>query len=498
MLDVPLIIGEGDRPATGSATFERRNPVTGEVATRAAAATVEDALAACDAAAAAFPAWSKLGPNARRSILLKAADALAAKAPDFIRLMAEEIGATAGWAGFNVHLAAGMLREAAAATTQTTGEVIPSDKPGCLAMSIRAPVGVVLGMAPWNAPVILGVRALALPLACGNTVVLKASETCPGTHSLIAQALREGGVPPGVVNVVTHSAEDAPAVVEAMIAHNAVRRVNFTGSTHVGRIIAMHAAKHLKPVLLELGGKAPMIVLEDADLDEAVKAAAFGAFMNQGQICMSTERLVVVDSVADEFARRFADFVATLPVGDPRTGTVFLGSVVDEASAVKVERLIEDAVGKGATLLGGGARKGTIMPASIIDRVTPDMAIYAEESFGPVVAMIRVKDAEEAIRVANDTEYGLSAAIFTKDVARGLALAQRIESGICHVNGPTVHDEAQMPFGGVKASGYGRFGGRAGIAEFTELRWITVETQPGQYPFPPAAKAPPPATPGAH
>ncbi|SHK03416.1 Acyl-CoA reductase [Roseomonas rosea] len=498
MLDVPLIIGEGDRPATGAGTFERRNPVTGEVATRAAAATAEDARAACDAAAAAFPAWSKLGPNARRTILLKAADALAAKAPEFIRLMAEEIGATAGWAGFNVHLAAGMLREAAAATTQTTGEVIPSDKPGCLAMSIRAPVGVVLGMAPWNAPVILGVRALALPLACGNTVVLKASETCPGTHSLIAQALREGGVPPGVVNVVTHAAEDAPAVVEAMIAHKAVRRVNFTGSTPVGRIIAMHAAKHLKPVLLELGGKAPMIVLEDADLEEAVKAAAFGAFMNQGQICMSTERLVVVESVADEFARRFAEFVATLPVGDPRTGTVFLGSVVDEVSARKVEALIEDAVGKGATQLGGGPRKGTIMPASILDRVTPDMAIYAEESFGPVVAMIRVKDAEEAVRVANDTEYGLSAAIFTKDVARGLALAQRIESGICHVNGPTVHDEAQMPFGGVKASGYGRFGGRAGIAEFTELRWITVETQPGQYPFPPAAKAPPPATPGAH
>ncbi|EHM02172.1 vanillin dehydrogenase [Acetobacteraceae bacterium AT-5844] len=498
MLDVPLIIGEGDRPATGAATFERRNPVTGEVATRAAAATVEDALAACDAAAAAFPAWSKLGPNARRAILLKAADALAAKAPEFIRLMAEEIGATAGWAGFNVHLAAGMLREAAAATTQVAGEVIPSDKPGCIAMSVRAPVGVVLGMAPWNAPVILGVRALALPLACGNTVVLKASETCPGTHSLIAQALREGGVPPGAVNVVTHAAQDAPAVVEAMIAHKAVRRVNFTGSTKVGRIVAMHAAKHLKPVLLELGGKAPMIVLEDADLEEAVKAAAFGAFMNQGQICMSTERLVVVDSVADAFAQRLAEFVATLPVGDPRTGTVFLGSVVDEASAVKVEALIADAVSKGATLLGGGPRKGTIMPASILDRVTPEMTIYAEESFGPVVAMIRVKDAEEAIRVANDTEYGLSAAIFTRDVARGLALAQRVESGICHVNGPTVHDEAQMPFGGTKSSGYGRFGGRAGIAEFTELRWITVETQPGQYPFPPAAKSPPPATPGAH
>ena len=484
MPDVPLMIGERDLPATGNATFERRNPVTGEVATRAAAATEQDAIAAADAAAAAFPAWSALGPNARRAHLLKAADLLAARTPEFVRLMAEEIGATAAWAGFNAQLAASMLREAAAMTTQVTGEVIPSDKPGCIAMTVRQPVGVVLGMAPWNAPFILGVRALALPLACGNTVVLKASEHCPGTHRLIGQVLREAGLPPGAVNVVTHAAEDAPGIVRALIAHRAVRRINFTGSTRVGRIIAQEAARHLKPVLLELGGKAPMIVLEDADLDEAVKAAAFGAFMNQGQICMSTERLVVQEGVADEFARRLAAFVATLPVGDPRGGNVFLGSVVDEAAAARVERLVRDAVGKGARLLGGGPRRGTIMPASILDHVTPGMEIYSEESFGPVVCMIRVKDEEEAVRIANDTEYGLSAAIFTRDVARGLRLAQRIESGICHVNGPTVHDEAQMPFGGVKASGYGRFGGRAGVAEFTELRWITVETQPGRYPFP--------------
>ena len=482
-----------------AATFDRRNPITGDVATSAPAMSVAEASAVADAAAAAFPAWSALGPNARRAHLLKAADTLAAKAPEFIRLMAEELGATAGWAGFNVMLAAGMLREAAAMTTQVGGETIPSDKPGCLSFTLRTPVGVVLGMAPWNAPVILGIRAVALPLACGNTVVLKASETCPGVHALIATVFEEAGLPAGVVGVVTHSAADAPALVAALIAHPAVKRVNFTGSTKVGRIIAVECAKHLKPVLLELGGKAPMIVLEDADLDEAVKAAAFGAFMNQGQICMSTERLVVVESIADEFLRRFSAFVATLPVGDPRGGPVFLGSVVDEKSAAFVDDLVADARGKGATIHGGAARTGTVMHAAIVDGVTPAMRLYAEESFGPVVAVVRVKDAEEAIRVANDTEYGLSAAIFTKDVARGLALAQRIESGICHVNGPTVHDEAQMPFGGVKGSGYGRFGGRAGIAEFTDLRWITVETRPGQYPFPPAAsKTPPPATPGAH
>lgn len=220
--------------------------------------------------------------------------------------------------------------------------------------------------------------------------------------------------------------------------------------------------------------------------------------MNQGQICMSTERVVVVESVADEFVRRFAAFTAALPVGDPRGGPVFLGSVVDETSAAFVDGLVADAREKGAQVHGGAARQGTIMPAAIVDRVTPAMRIYAEESFGPVVAVVRVKDEDEAVRVANDTEYGLSAAVFTRDVSRGLSVAQRIESGICHVNGPTVHDEAQMPFGGVKGSGYGRFGGRAGIAEFTELRWITVETRPGQYPFPPAAKAPPAATPGAH
>ena len=203
-------------------------------------------------------------------------------------------------------------------TTQIAGEVIPSDKPGCIAMAIRQAAGVVLSIAPWNAPVILGVRAVALPLACGNTVILKASEVCPGTHRLIGECLRDAGLPPGVLNVITNAPEDAPDLIEALIAHPAVRRINFTGSTRVGRIIAQTAAKYLKPVLLELGGKAPMLVLEDADLDEAVKAAAFGAYMNQGQICMSTERIIVVDAVADEFAAKFAAKVKTMPVGDPR------------------------------------------------------------------------------------------------------------------------------------------------------------------------------------
>jgi acyl-CoA reductase-like NAD-dependent aldehyde dehydrogenase len=483
MFNIDLLIDGKAVPAAKGRTFERRNPLNDSVATTAAAASVEDARAAADAAARAFPAWSALGPNERRALLNKAADAMAAKTPEFIARMAAEIGATAGWAGFNVHLAAGMLREAAAMTTQIGGEVIPSDKPGCIAMAVRQPVGVILGIAPWNAPVILGTRALAMPLACGNTVVLKASELCPGTHRLIAECLLEAGLPAGVVNVVTNAPEDAAAVVEALIAHPAVRRINFTGSTRVGRIIAETAARHLKPVLLELGGKAPMLVLDDADLDEAVKAAAFGAFMNQGQICMSTERLVVDRKVADDFVGKFAAKANTLVAGDPHKGNTPLGAVVSREAVLKVQDLIKDATGKGAKLVAGGRAEGAIMDAAVLDHVTPEMKIYHEESFGPVVCVVRAQDDEDAIRIANDTEYGLSAAVFSRNIPRAMNVARRIDSGICHVNGPTVHDEAQMPFGGTKASGYGRFGGKAGIDQFTELRWITIETQPGRFPI---------------
>lgn len=480
---VALLIGGQDVDAANGAVFDRLDPIAGTVATRAAAASPDDARGAATSAAEAFPAWSEFGPNARRAILARAADRLEGLADDFVAAMREEIGATEGWARFNVMLAAGMIREAAAMTTQISGEVIPSDKPGCLAMAIRQPVGVVVGIAPWNAPVILGVRAVATPLACGNAVVLKASEICPRTHRLIGEAFRDAGLPPGVLNVITNAPADAPAVVEALIAHPAVRRINFTGSTRVGKIIARLGAEHMKPVLLELGGKAALIVLEDADLAEAVKAAAFGAFMNQGQICMSTERIVVVDAVADAFVDMFAAKARTLAAGDPLEARTPLGAMVDKAAVARVKGLVDDAAAKGARIVAGGEADGVLMSATVLDHVTPGMAIYAEESFGPSVSIVRVKDEAEAIAVANDTEYGLSASVFTRDIARGLKVAREIQSGICHVNGPTVHDEAQMPFGGVKASGWGRFGGKAGINEFTDLRWITVETQPGHFPI---------------
>jgi acyl-CoA reductase-like NAD-dependent aldehyde dehydrogenase/ABC-type branched-subunit amino acid transport system ATPase component len=375
MSDLSMLINGLAVSAEKGATFERRNPLDGSIATRAPAASAADAVAAVEAAAEAFTTWSQTGPSERRALLLKAADALEAKTPKFIEAVPAETGATGMWAGFNVMLAAGMIREAASMTTQIGGELIPSDVPGSLAMGVRQPAGVVLGIAPWNAPVILGVRAIATPLACGNTVVFKGSENCPRTHQLIAEAFQDAGFPPGVVNYITNAPADAGTVVEAMVAHPAVRRVNFTGSTRVGRIIAMTCAKHLKPVVLELGGKAPLVVLDDADLDDAVNAAAFGAFANSGQICMSTERIIVDGRIADDFVARLTKKAKGLPLGDPRKPEpVVLGSVIGMGTVEHCNALIDDALAKGAKLLCGGKATDTLMPATLLDRVTPACA----------------------------------------------------------------------------------------------------------------------------
>lgn len=481
-MNISLLINGQDEAAENNRTFERRDPVTGEVASVAAAASVGDARRAAAAAGAAFPAWSKTGPAERRALLMKTADELEAMTPDIIQTAIQETGATAPWTGFNCMLAAGMLREAGAMTTQITGEVIPANKPGTLSMAQRKPLGVCVGIAPWNAPIILGTRAVAMAIACGNTVVLKASELCPGVHVAIGEAFRRAGVPDGVMNVITNAPEDAAEVVNALIAAPEVRHINFTGSTNVGRIIAQKAAEYLKPVLLELGGKAPMIVLDDADLDAAVNGAAFGAFMNQGQICMSTERVIVHEGIADRFIEAFAAKANALPAGNPRDQVV-LGSLVTLEAAEKMDAIIADATAKGGTVVAGGGRDGSVVEATLITGAKEGMRIYDEESFGPVKPIIRVASDEEAIRVANDTAYGLSASVYSSNIQRALAVADQIESGICHINGPTVADEAQMPFGGVKDSGYGRFGGKAAIDAFTSIRWVTIEDPHQHYPF---------------
>ena len=480
MIYTDLLIGGQARAASNGASFDRYDPSTGEVATRAAAATLDDVDAAIAAARDAFPAWSAMSPGARRTLLLAAADKMEALRDRFVGTAVTEAGGAPVWYNFNVTLAGNMLREAAAMTTQISGEVIPSDMPGSLAMGVRQACGVVVGIAPWNAPIILGTRAVAMPLACGNTVILKASELCPALHRLIAQVFVEAGFPPGVVNFIANAPDDAPQVVERLIAHPAVRRINFTGSTKVGRIIAQHAARYLKPVLLELGGKNPVVVLDDADLDAAVEAAAFSAFFNQGQICMSADRILVDRKVAPAFIEKLAAKTASLRAAKSDAP---LAGMIDPAAAARVDAMLQDARERGASVMQTGGLEGNILQPAIVDNVTPDMRVYQEESFGPIVSVLRFDSDEEAIRLANDSEYGLSSAVFSRDIGRAMAVAQRIESGICHINGPTVHDEAQMPFGGVKGSGYGRFGGKAAIAEFTDLRWITVQTGPRHFPI---------------
>ncbi|HXN74751.1 MAG TPA: aldehyde dehydrogenase [Candidatus Acidoferrales bacterium] len=463
--------------------FEKRNPFTGEVIARVAAAGRQDAARAVEAAFAAFPAWSATPPGARRSLFLKAAGVMDSRQSEIARLITEETGGTFGWGIFNCILAAGILREAAAQTYGLVGEIIPSDLPDTVAMATRQPVGVVVGIAPWNAPLILGVRAVALPLAYGNTVVLKASEESPGTHLVIADVLREAGFPKGVINVITNAPKDAADVVDELIAHPKTRRINFTGSTKVGRIIAEKAAKYLKRTVLELGGKAPLIVLEDAELDSAVAAAKFGAFMNQGQICMSTERIIVERPIAEEFARKLVAKTTTLKVGDPLQPDTQIGPVINRSAIERLEALVADALGKGAKLLCGGKSEGTCFTPTVLYGVTKNMRIYFEESFGPVVSIVIAEDSEDALRIANHTEYGLSGAIYSRDINNAMKIAERLETGMCHINSSTVHDEPQMPFGGVKDSGWGRFGGKAVLDEFTELRWITITRSPISYPL---------------
>jgi vanillin dehydrogenase len=448
------------------------------------AAARSSARAAVEAAERAFPGWSATPPAQRGRLLERARELLLERQAAIAALVTEETGATSGWGLFNVELAAGMLAYYAGQTDAPAEEQeIPSHIPGKRAKAVRQPVGVVVGIAPWNAPVVLGVRAVAAPLAYGNTVVLKASEQCPRTHAAIVDALKDADVPAGVINLVTNDPDDAAEVVEELIAHPAVRRINFTGSTRVGRIVAELAARHLKRVLLELGGKAPLVVLADADLERAVAAANFGSFMHQGQICMSTERIVIDRSVADEFAQKLGERAKSLTVGDPLEPGTQIGPLVNEGALKRVTERVEDAVSKGAKLVTGGKAQGLCFEPTVLLEVTPEMRLYSEESFGPIAAIVPVDGVDEAVRVANDTEYGLSSAVFSRDVDTAMAVARRLQTGMCHINDATVNDEPQMPFGGVKHSGWGRFGGRAALEEFTELRWITIQDSPRQYPI---------------
>jgi len=407
----------------------RLNPADGSIASRVPALRVEEARRMANQAAMAFPSWSQTPGHRRGAILSRAADLLEARGAAFGRLMRDEIGATDPWIAFNLAEGKAQLRAAAQmATSPLLGETEIGGQ-----LLRREAAGVCLGLAPWNAPVALGLRAVAMALACGNSVILKASELCAGTHLEIGRLLRDAGLPDGVLQVVTHAPEQARDVVEALIRHEVVRRVNFTGSTRVGREVAQMAAGALKRCLLGLSGKAAMIVLEDADLGAAAEAAAWGAFVNQGQVCMSTDRIILAEAVADQFLARFLDHARRMT---PESGA--LGPVISAASVRRLSDLIRDARGRGAELLCGGPATGVFMAATVLDGVDPSMRVWHEELFGPLVVVCRAESDEDAVSLANECGFGLSAAIWSRDIPRATALARRIEAGMCHINRPTV------------------------------------------------------------
>ena len=467
--------------ASGGKTFEDNDPFTGEVVASVPAGTREDARRAIEAAAAAFPAWSQTPPAARQQIFLKAADILEARSEEIASWLTRETGSTFGFAMFQLHFVPGLFRQAAALPYMPMGEVIPSDT-GAFAMGLRRPAGVVGAISPWNAALILSARAIAAPLALGNTLVLKPSDLSPYVGGLVwGEIFSEAGLPEGVLNIVTHAAGEAGPIGDELTENPHVRVINFTGSTATGRGIAEAAGRNLKRVVMELGGSNPLIVLGDADIDYAVNAAAFGAFLHQGQICMSARRIIVEQPIADGFVERLVEKTRALKAGDPKEQDTIIGPLITEAAVATVKKRVDEAVGQGAKVLAGGDADGPVYQATLLSDVPEDSEFARAETFGPVASIEVVASSEEAVQRANATTYGLSAGIITSDPDRGLALAQQIEAGIVHVNDQPVADEPQMPFGGVKESGFGRFGGSAAINEFTELHWVTVSAA---HPFP--------------
>ena len=477
------INGEWVKAASGT-TFDDCNPFTGEVFAKVASANKEDAKRAIDAAAAAFPAWAATPPSERRMYFLKAAEVLEKRQQEIVQMLTEETGATFGWGMFQTTLTPGMLREAASQVHRVMGEILPADLPGAFFMALRQPVGVVAGIAPWNAPLILSLRAVVFPVAYGNTTVLKPSSESPVSGGLvIAEMFEEAGFPKGVLNVVTNGPNSSEEIGDELIANPKVRRLTFTGSSQIGRQIAEKAGRHLKRVTLELGGSDPVIILKDADIDYAVNATVFGRFLHQGQICMSSKRIIVEKPVAEEFIEKFVKKASGLKVGDPREPDTLIGPLINQVQFDKIRTQVEEAIAGGAKLLCGGKYEGLCYYPTVLTNVTEDMKVFSEETFGPVAPVIVVEDAEEAVRVANSSRYGLSAGVITRDFQKGLEIAERLESGMVHINDSSVHDEPQVPFGGVKDSGWGRHGGLAALEEFTELRWITMQRTPRQYPF---------------
>ncbi|KAH4936487.1 hypothetical protein HBI39_113050 [Parastagonospora nodorum] len=468
---VPLLIN--GKEVTTKTTFSVTSPTTQKEVWLSSSASLDEVSAATSAAQAALSDWSKTKPATKRAIFMKAADIVDARAEELAEYMKIETGAASQFAnGFNVPKCADMLRDVAGRLSTVMGSIPTCEQEGTSALIVKEPIGTVLAIAPWNAPYVLGMRSILYPLAAGCCVIFKGSEFCPRTWWAIGNVLTEAGLPAGVLSVLFHRAEDAAQVTTALIEHRCIKKINFTGSTAVGRIIAGQAGKNLKPVLMELGGKASAIVLDDAELKNAATQCALGAFLHSGQICMSSERILVHKDIKSKFVAAFKEAVENIFGGD-KPAPVLVAAVGVERN----KRLISEAVKAGARVVHGDHTKqeefDTHMRPVIVDSVTKEMDLFYTESFGPSVSIVEISDDQEAVEIANDTDYGLSGAVFTENLARGLRIAKQIESGAIHINSMTVHDEWSLPHGGTKASGFGRFNGNWGIEEFLRMKTIT-------------------------
>ncbi len=456
------------------------NPATGEVFARVAQAGVQDVEDALAAAHDARLAWQKMLASEREALLLRTAEIIASQAEPIRDLLIEETGSVFMKAPWEVSYAVECLRVAAGCIRQPCGDTFPASAAGVVGMTIRQPLGVIAGIAPFNSPFLLSMKKIAFALAAGNTFILKPSDLAPLSGLKIAELFAAAGLPAGVLNVIPGPAS---LVGEQLIADPRVRMITFTGSSKVGRHLAAEAGKHMKRVTLEMGGKNPLVVLRDADLDYAVNAAAFGIFFHQGQVCMASSRIIVEAPLYEAFLEKFVAKARTIQVGDPRDPKTIIGPLIRQSQCGFIAGQIEDAVAKGAKVCCGGTYRGPFFDATVLGGVTAAMSIYAEESFGPITSVLRAEDYEHALFLANDTRAGLSSAVVTNDLQKAFDFALRSESGMVHINDTTISDEPHIDFGGVKDSGFGREGGMASIAEMSEVKWVTIQMGKREFPF---------------
>lgn len=476
-------IGGKWRTGGSSAQMEDINPWTEEIITRFAAADLQDVDDAYRAAQTSQPAWAAMLPGQRSDVFLRAAALMEARQAEIVDWLVRESGSTIAKAGIEWWAVHNTLREAATLPSRAIGRIIDGDYPGKENRIYRKPVGVVGVISPWNWPLHLSMRSVAPALALGNAVVIKPAESTPVTGGLlIARLFEEAGLPPGVLNVLVG---DSREIGDAFTQHPVPRVMSFTGSTAVGRRIGQFAVSSpmIKRAMLELGGNGPMVVTEDVDLDRAVHTALVGKFLHQGQVCIAINRFVVADAIHDEFVERFVAGARALTHDDPANPATAYGPIINRKQLGRLTQMIAGAKKEGARVRLEGAAKGLNLPAHVFDNVTSSMSIARNEIFGPVATILRARDDDDAIRIANDTEYGLTSAVLCRDEGRASRIAQRIEAGMTHINDIGAVDMPQLPFGGEKNSGLGRFGSEGVIEEFTTEHWISVQHTPSQYPF---------------